>query len=73
MAHDLGGLVLHRHDALGMAQGHPRGKLGVAGEKRTEDALVAVQDHVQTGMLGDGIDQAGNNSCRPTIAAHGVN
>jgi hypothetical protein len=56
-----------------MAQGHPRGKLWVAGEERTEDALVAVQDHVKPGMLGDGIDQAGNDDCRPAIATHGVN
>jgi hypothetical protein len=32
-----------------------------------------VHDHVQPRILGNRINQAGNDSCRPAIATHGVN
>jgi len=73
MAHDLGGLVLHFHHTLGMAQRHAGGKLGVSGEEGANRGLVAMQNHVHAWMPGDGIDQAGNDGCRPAIATHGVN
>jgi hypothetical protein len=56
-----------------MAQDHAGGQIGVAGEKRTQSRLIAVQDHVQPGMFRQGISQAGNNGRRPAIATHGVN
>jgi len=73
VAHDLGGLVLHRHHAFGMAERHARGKVGVPGEEGAECGLVPVQDHVHAGMAGQRIDQADNDGCRPAIATHGVN
>ena len=73
MPHDLGGLVLHLHHALGMAKGHARRKFGVGLQKRPQDGLVPVQDRIQPGIAGDRISKASNDSCRPAIATHGVN
>ena len=73
MSHDLGGFVLHRDHAVGMAERHARRKLGMAGQKRLKHGLVAMQDHIKPGILRHRISKTGNDSCRPAIATHGVN
>lgn len=72
MPHDLAGLVVHRHHAVGVTQGDAGGKIGVAGQKRGQLRLIAMQDEAGARQLGGRIDKTGNHRCRPAISAHGV-
>jgi hypothetical protein len=55
-----------------MAQGHATGKFGMAGQKRCKGRFITVQDHVKARVFGDTFRKTGNDSCRSTIATHGI-
>ena len=73
MAHHLAGLVIHRHHTLGMAKRDAGGKIGMARQQRRQLRLIAMQQKPHAGICACAIDKTGNNSCRPTVTAHGVN
>ncbi len=51
MPHDLSGLVMHGDHAVSMAQRDAAGKFRMFGNKRRKHGLIAVQNHIHSGML----------------------
>ena len=72
MAHDLAGLVLHRHHARGMADRAARRDVGALGQKARQLLLGAVQDEVHIGDARRRLGQAADHGRRATVAPHRV-
>ena len=72
MAHHLTGLVMHGDNARRMTQRDPRRQIGMLGQQGRQNGLVPMQDEIQRGVLMCGYGKTGNNRCRSTIPAHGV-
>ena len=72
MAHHLTGLVMHRHDAVGMADGHASGQTGFAGDQRLKLRLVAMKQELRVGGGAGTNAKTGNDSCRSAISTHRI-
>ena len=72
MAHDLAGLVLHRHHARGMAERAARRDVGAFGQKARKLLLGAVQYEIHVGDALGCLGQAADHGRRATVAPHRV-
>ncbi len=72
VAHDLAGLVLHRHHAGGMADGAARRDVGAPREKLPQRVFGAVQDEVGVGIASGRLGEAVDHHRGTAIAAHRV-
>src|SRR5476649_195000 len=71
-AQNMAGLVLHRHPARRMAHMRTALEFGMAGDKRIQLRLVAMQKKLDVGMTLKSLEQRAHDNGRAGITAHGI-